>query len=408
MPNPHMFPDGALLLVSVAAQIALGALIARTRLVRGSRPLLAAVALVSAASIALYLAGYVTVSNRVASHFPALWVTWTQGAALILAMTVAGVCVAALVVLAAHRSPAASGAGPRRRMALQAACGALLATPVAATSFGILRRNQIGLNETSIEIPGLDPALDGLRIAQLSDIHMSAFLAESDLARAVDMMNGLRPHIALVTGDLITRLGDPLDACIAQIARLRADAGVLGCLGNHERYTRTENYVTARCARFGIGFLRMQARMVRFGGAAVNFAGVDYERMHSAYLIGAETLIAPAALNILLSHNPDVFPVAARQGYDLTIAGHTHGGQVNFEILDANVNIARFFTPYTRGLYWLDGCAAFVSSGIGTVGMPVRLGAPAEVNLLTLRAAGPRNLLTGARQASGQKASCGS
>jgi predicted MPP superfamily phosphohydrolase len=85
-----------------------------------------------------------------------------------------------------------------------------------------------------------------------------------------------------------------------------------------------------------------------------------------------------------LSHNPDVFPVAASQGYDLTIAGHTHGGQVNFEILHRNMNVARAFTPYVRGLYREGNSSVYVSSGIGTIGVPVRIGAPAEIAVLRL------------------------
>ena len=80
--------------------------------------------------------------------------------------------------------------------------------------------------------------LDGLRIVQITDIHLSPFLSEREFAAAIDMANETRANIALVTGDLITRPGDPLDACLRQLARLRADAGVLGCLGNHEIYTR--------------------------------------------------------------------------------------------------------------------------------------------------------------------------
>jgi predicted MPP superfamily phosphohydrolase len=87
---------------------------------------------------------------------------------------------------------------------------------------------------------------------------------------------------------------------------------------------------------------------------------------------------------MLLSHNPDVFPVAASQGYDLTISGHTHGGQVDVEILHQHVNVARFYTPYVRGLYTLGKASAYVSTGLGTVGVPVRIGAPAEVSLLRL------------------------
>ena len=76
--------------------------------------------------------------------------------------------------------------------------------------------------------------------------------------------------------------------------------------------------------------------------------------------------------------------MAASQGYELTISGHTHGGQINVEILNDNFNMARYYTPYTRGLYQHGDSQVYVSAGIGTVGMPVRLGAPAEVNLIRL------------------------
>ena len=97
--------------------------------------------------------------------------------------------------------------------------------------------------------------------------------------------------------------------------------------------------------------------------------------------------MAPGALNILLQHNPDVFPTAVRQGWDLTLAGHTHGGQVNVEILNHDLNIARFYTPYVRGLYRSGRSAIYVTRGIGTIGMPARIGAPPEVTLLRLRKA---------------------
>jgi predicted MPP superfamily phosphohydrolase len=187
----------------------------------------------------------------------------------------------------------------------------------------------------------------------------------------------------LVTGDLITRLGDPLDACLRQLARLKGSVK-LGCLGNHERYTDTEEYVAREGRRMGIDFLRGDARALRFGDTFINFAGVDYQQFGRPYLVGAEKYVAPGMVNVLLSHNPDVFPVAARQGYDLSISGHTHGGQVNFEILHKNVDIALAFTPYARGLYKKGNSSIYVSSGIGTIGVPVRVGAPPEVSLIEL------------------------
>jgi hypothetical protein len=256
--------------------------------------------------------------------------------------------------------------------------------PVAATAFGIITRNRFQVSEVHIPVPNLAKDLDGLKIVQLSDIHLSPFLSERELARAIDMANETRAQIALVTGDLITRRGDPLDACLGQLARLRADAGVFGCLGNHEIYTESEDYVTVQGRRLGIEFLRQEARGLRFSGAAINIAGVDYQRKRYPYLKGAEKLVAPGTLNILLSHNPDVFPVAARQGFDVTIAGHTHGGQVDFELLHQHMNVARYFTPYVRGLYREGKSFVYVSSGLGTIGVPVRIGAPPEISLVRL------------------------
>ncbi len=123
---------------------------------------------------------------------------------------------------------------------------------------------------------------------------------------------------------------------------------------------------------------------MRFGNSTLNLAGVDYQRTGRPYLTGAEQLIAPGAVNLLLSHNPDVFPVAARQGYALTVSGHTHGGQVRVEILGEDLNVARFYTPYVDGVYRKGAASLFVSRGLGTIGIPTRLGAPPEVALLRL------------------------
>jgi predicted MPP superfamily phosphohydrolase len=280
-------------------------------------------------------------------------------------------------------------ADPARRRLLSVAGGALAAIPFAVAAYGLAQRAAFRVREVDVPIPHLPPDLDGLRIVHLSDIHLSAFLSEAELARVIDAANELRPHLAVMTGDLISIFGDPLDACLRQLARLRAEAGVVGCLGNHERYARVENETAAGAARLGMRFLRRRAERLRFGGATLNVAGVDYEPVsrRPVYRAGAERLAAPGAVNVLLSHNPDVFPVAARKGFDLTLAGHTHGGQVSVEILDRSFNTALFLTPYVYGLYVREGRAAYVTRGIGTIGIPARIGAPAEIALVRLRKA---------------------
>ncbi len=274
---------------------------------------------------------------------------------------------------------------PARRAFLRTAQAACLVGPAAATGYGVfIQRVDFRLREVDLKFPDLPEDLDGLRLVQLTDIHRSQFLSNRDLEWVVDMANETRAHIALVTGDLISSAGDPLDDCLNRLARVKSDAGTFGCLGNHEVYARSEDYTTRRGAELGMRFLRQQATDLRFGSATLNLAGVDYQPVSKPYLKGAERLKAPGAFNVLLSHNPDVFPVAAAKGFPLTIAGHTHGGQVNFEILGEDLTIARFLTPYIDGLYREGGNAVFVSRGIGTIALPVRLGVPPEVALLRL------------------------
>ena len=370
----HVFPDLIFLFACLISQLALtvwGRSLTKPGWKRN------ALYTITGICLGAYAAGYLMLFARVERHFHTFVISWTQGVALIL-----GLCVIAMAILSAmlRKVPYRED----RREAFRVAGAAVLSTPAVVTAFGILHRADFHVNETKVEIHGLPHDLDGLRIVQVSDIHLSPFLSERQLARAIDMANETKANIMLVTGDLITRAGDPLDACLRQVARLRAEAGVFGCMGNHESFVGVEDYVAAQAARWGGRFLRQDATQLRFGNASLNLAGVDYQPFRTPYLTGAEKLLAPECLNVLLSHNPDVLPVAAKQGWDLTIGGHTHGGQIGVEILHHNISPARYFTPYVRGLYRVDRAAGYVSTGLGTVGMPVRLGAPAEVSLIRL------------------------
>ncbi|HUI53968.1 MAG TPA: metallophosphoesterase [Bryobacteraceae bacterium] len=315
---------------------------------------------------------------------------------MFLSAAVLAYCMSATAVLALHyvlvaiRKAVRADFHPGRRRVLNAARDVVMAAPFVAMAYGaLIERSNFGVREVDVPLPGLPTDLDGLRVLHLSDIHLSPFLSEDELARVIDASNELRAHVVMVTGDLISSHRDPLEACIRQLARLKADAGIFGCLGNHERYARVERRTVEASARYGIRFLRGQAQQLRFGNSILNVAGVDYQPLsdRANYLRGADRLVAPGAVNLLLSHNPDVFPVAARQGYHLVLAGHTHGGQVSVEILDQSINPARFFTPYVYGLYRAESSAAYVTRGIGTIGIPVRVGAPPEITLVRLRKA---------------------
>jgi predicted MPP superfamily phosphohydrolase len=320
---------------------------------------------------------------RILATLPAgQWIAWIRAAAL--SWVLFSFCLA-LALWLRRRAPKFD---PSRRKLLGLASGAAVAAPVLAGGYGtFIERGAISACPADLKIKGLPADLDGLRLSQLTDIHLGPFLGVKELRRAVGIANEFRPHMAVVTGDLISERGDPLDVCIEELSKLRASDGVFGCLGNHEGYLHIEAYTTAECRRVGIDILRGRRRRLSFGKTHLYLMGTDYQRMGGPYQVDPGVLTGERCLNLLLSHNPDVFPAAAAQGYDVILSGHTHGGQINLEIAGWPLNVARFYTPYVYGAYRDGGSLLYVSRGIGTVGVPLRLGAPPEVNLIRLCAA---------------------
>ena len=383
----RVLPDLLVFIVSVLGQLVGLLWLLGSKAKDAGRRTRLAITGVAGLSMAASLIAFLLHFQRVSRFFPGWWLSW--GTALSVTWALLTVCwlagcavVAAVSAIAARIAP---GHSPGRRRFFQTSYTAVFAAPPAVLGYGVfIQRHQLFLREHNLQIADLPHDLDGLRLVQLTDIHLSPFLSRAELERAIDMANETRAHVALVTGDLITTNRDPLDDCLNSLARLRADAGIYGCLGNHEIYARAEDYVEREGARRGMLFLRLGAAPLHFGNAAMNLVGVDYQALHRPYLVGAEKLVVPGALNVLLSHNPDVFPVAARQGYAVTIAGHTHGGQIRVEILNADLNPGRFYTPYVNGVYRKGPASIFVSRGIGTIAVPARVGAPPEVALVRL------------------------
>ncbi len=303
---------------------------------------------------------------------------------------------------------------PGRRYFFKTATAAAGAAPFLGAMYGFAaERLNYRVYRVEIPISNLPAAFDGMTIAQLSDIHMSGYMPRAQVRRAVDMANDLGADLAVVTGDFITGAGDPLEECIEEIRRLSAPLGIYGCNGNHEIYADAEDRAQDLFTEQGMKLLRHENALITFRGAQLNLIGVDYQRERApggrkvSSLIGIEPLIRKDIPNILLSHNPNSFNRAAELGVELSLAGHTHGGQIQVEILDHRLSPARFITDYVAGLYMrplftpaktvasqkflhattLQGphSAIYVNRGLGTVGAPVRLGVPPEISLLTLR-----------------------
>ena len=290
--------------------------------------------------------------------------------------------------LSSRPADALSASGITRRRIIETAAQTALAVPFAVAGYGtFIGRTQFTVREVDIKVKNLAPGLEGLRLAQLTDLHFGLNLSAAELETVVSLTNEVRPHLTLVTGDLITQEGDPLDKCIDILSDLRADSGVWACMGNHEAYAGSVAHCESYARDAGIRFLRQQSEILRFGDAKLNLCGVDHQSQRKPYLRNAGPLLSDDAFNLLLSHNPDVFPVAADLGYDFVVSGHTHGGQVTVEILEQWANPGHFFTPFVAGEYRLDRSALYVSRGIGTINLAMRIGALPEISLLTLRRA---------------------
>jgi len=343
-----------------------------------------------------------------------LWVLASCGGFLAVAV-VGGVAWLSRPAMAALPVAQQARLEPVRRTVFRYAAYLAGGLPLLATVYGAtVGRLRYRLVPVDVPLAHLPPSLDGLRIVHLSDLHIGDFVSRAALRRAVDLANTAQPDLAVLTGDLITSARDPLEEGIAALSRLRAPLGIWGCHGNHERAAGVETRAQALWAHYGMHLLRQQCAELSWHGGRFNLLGVDDQRTRrgagapSALLHGIEALVRPDIPNILLSHNPDTFPRAAALGIELSLAGHTHGGQIRVALGHRQWSPARLITPFVAGLYRLpcgpDGPAAgdgvaprpppsaflYVNRGLGTFPLPVRLGVPPEITVLTLRAVGGR------------------
>ena len=287
---------------------------------------------------------------------------------------------------------------PERRHFLARTAVAVSATPFAACAYGMMyERTAVETTYKRISLRRLPKAFDGFRIAQLSDIHIGSFMPAEDIRKYVAMVNQLKPDLIALTGDFVTWVGSPQLAVVEALSGLKAPHGIYGCLGNHEEWAGVSDSITRLFAQRGIKILRHESTGIESGGERLNLIGVDYETripfgpprdgIVSEYLHGVEPLIAPDTANILFSHNPNTFDRAAELGIDLSLAGHTHGGQVALEYISPDLSPARLITAYVRGWFQKGGSQLYVNRGIGTIFSPVRFGSPPEITLYELKRA---------------------
>jgi len=284
---------------------------------------------------------------------------------------------------------------PNRRRFLEQTAVAVSAVPFVAAGYGLLYgRLDVEVTRPRIALARLPKAFERFRIAQLSDLHISPFMTAEEIRRCATIANESKADLVALTGDYVADDPAAQGEVVQALAGLRAPYGVFGCLGNHEIYTETEDSITRLFAAVGIRILRQARTSIQSHGDVLNLIGVDYQqrrlsRDHDGHLVdryleGSEKLVIPDMVNILLSHNPNSFDRAAELGIDLTLAGHSHGGQLALSFINRGLTLVRPETRYVSGRYEKRGSQLYVNRGIGTTGPPIRLGARPEITVLEL------------------------
>ena len=295
------------------------------------------------------------------------------------------------------RRPAAGGAGLRRRIAVEgseasshlstirrvsiafASALALGGGAAAAAAWGVFEAGWVRLRELDVELPGLPPELDGLRIAHLSDFHLGLpSLGTRAVERAVAWTAARRPDLVCITGDLLSHprgearlraLLERLDPCYA-------------ILGNHDIGVRRDPFSKAHplAELGGTTLLFDEAVELELRGRRVLVAGLDPASRWREPDLGGE-----ADLRILLAHFPDTFGRIGEDSYDLVLSGHMHDGQICVPLPRGKLRLAHPSAPYACGLYRRGPMTMHVSPGLGTTFVPIRFFARPEATELRLR-----------------------
>jgi len=321
---------------------------------------------------------------------PFIWISvvW-MGLLMLLLIALGAAELGRTAVTLASRLGLSQPIDPERRLFLSRVFGLAVLfvtgglTAVAVRS-GLAR---VALKQIEVKLRRLPKELDGTTIVQLTDVHVGPTIGRAFIEDIVLRTNAEHPDIIVITGDLVDGSVEDLRDDIAPLKALKARYGVYFVTGNHEYYSGADEWI-AELGRLGIKVLRNERVSIGDGAASFDLAGIDD---HSAFQFGnghgADLPRAVAGRDasrelVLLAHQPRAVFEAMQHGVGLQLSGHTHGGQ-----LWPWTYMVRLQQPVVAGHAWFNETQVYVSRGTGYWGPPMRLGAPAEITKVRLRAA---------------------
>jgi predicted MPP superfamily phosphohydrolase len=263
---------------------------------------------------------------------------------------------------------------------------ALAAVGVAGAAYATLYEPRaLRLERLTLRLAGLPAGLDGLRVGQISDLHLGHPYSFANARRAAEALAAERPDLLVLTGDFVSyeHAIASLPAALAPLAAAPAPLGSFAVPGNHD-YWEGVPAIQAALAPLGVEFLINEHRLLRHGGAELVVAGVDDMWDGVPDLDGALEGAPRGAFTLLMSHCPDLADEAAARGVGLQFSGHTHGGHMRLPAL-GSFCLPRFGWNYPVGHEHVGAMQLYVSRGVG--GLPLRLNCPPEAAVFTLRRA---------------------
>jgi predicted MPP superfamily phosphohydrolase len=265
----------------------------------------------------------------------------------------------------------------------------LIALGIFIFIWGLIEPSQLIVKQVDLILPRWRPAHDNFKVAVLSDLHIgSPFITLEKLRHIVELTNAQHPDLTVLLGDYV--MGSMLfggtfiepEPIAAELQHLQAPHGVIAILGNHE--WGYDGYRMWRALeQVGIKVLENQAIKIEPNGKPLWIVGLADKLTRRIDLANSLDQTEKYQPIILLSHNPDIFPRIPPR-VTLTLSGHTHGGQINFPWLQQQVIPSHFGARYAKGHIVENQKDLFVSSGIGTTSVPLRIGIPPEIVILTL------------------------
>ncbi|MCC6865215.1 MAG: metallophosphoesterase [Ignavibacteria bacterium] len=285
----------------------------------------------------------------------------------------------------------------RRKFVRYATMG-ISAYAFTGAAYGMIRHDSFEIDYKDIMIDNLPAELKGTTITLISDIHAGQYMNEDDMKEYADAISSLNSDIICMPGDFVNYDSRDIHMLTRAFRDLKAKYGIYGTLGNHDFFQNAAYVAKALLNESPILLMRNEHRVLKINGKELYLLGIDDTISSGAKM--DEVLKYYGAMDkflmendpkfntspkILLCHKPYGFDILAKKEIDLVLSGHTHGGQVvPVKFGNFNLSFAATVSKYIDGLYKIGKSNMYVSRGIGSVGLPIRINCPPEITKITL------------------------